>query len=264
MCLIAWNWQPGSATPLTLIANRDEFYARPTAPLHRWGDAALLAGRDLQAGGTWLGMAVHEGRGRVAALTNHRAPRLLDAQARSRGELVSEFLQGQASAADFLAALAARATRYNPFNLLLFDGVQLLGFEGRQSRIVTLQAGLGAVSNADFNTPWPKLRKLRQALADVSGDAPGEVDNLLALLRDADQAADGDLPATGVPIEIERALSAIFIATPGYGTRSSAVLRLRAHAFEFVEQGFGERGEPTDVTRYVGVLTALTAKASDR
>jgi len=106
MCLIAWNWQPKSTTPLLLIANRDEFYARPTAALHWWQDAGILAGRDLQAGGTWLGISR---TGRLAALTNHRDPANVRADAPSRGELVSAFLQTDTSAEDYLCALAERA-----------------------------------------------------------------------------------------------------------------------------------------------------------
>ncbi|MGB4360081.1 MAG: NRDE family protein, partial [Rhodoferax sp.] len=105
MCLIAWNWQPKSPNPLLLIANRDEFYARPTAPLHWWPDGNILAGRDLQAGGTWLGISR---TGRLAALTNHRDLAKQRDNAPSRGELVSGFLQTDSSAGDYLDALAGR------------------------------------------------------------------------------------------------------------------------------------------------------------
>ena len=186
MCLIAWNWQPGSATPLLLVANRDEFYARPTRPLHWWEGGQVLAGKDLQAGGTWLG--VSRG-GRLAALTNYRLPNYDTTPKPSRGALVADFLQGDQDAAGYLAALAPHASNYNPFNLLLFDGRRLMGFESRKQRIVTMVPGLGAVSNADFGTPWQKLLKLQQGLQAQSISGHAEVQKLLPLLRDQTRTA---------------------------------------------------------------------------
>jgi uncharacterized protein with NRDE domain len=235
MCLIAWNWQPGSTNPLLLVANRDEFYARPTAPLAWWEDAGILAGRDLQAGGTWLGFSR---TGRMAALTNHRDPANLRANAPSRGELVSGFLQADTPAADHLAELAERATHYNPFNLLVFDGQTLMGLESRHARVITLQPGLGAVSNADFLTPWPKLVNLKDSLQSLLAQAHPSDAELLELLHHRGVAADTDLPATGIPLALERVLSSAFIATPDYGTRACSVLRLQADSIHFLEQSF--------------------------
>lgn len=240
MCLIAWNWQPDHPIPLVLLANRDEFYARPTRSLHWWPDSNILAGRDLQAGGTWLGIS-HNGR--LAALTNYRDPFAVRADAPTRGELVSSFLTANTSAAGFLRALVDTAKRYNPFNLLVFDGNNLMGMESRHARVVTIGPGVGAVSNADFQTPWPKLMRLRtglQSLVDQNrlGNAP-----LLELLQDRQIAADADLPVTGVPVDIERALSAAFITLPGYGTRASSIVRFDATQVEFLEYGFDANGE---------------------
>jgi len=239
MCLIAWNWQPGSATPLLLVANRDEFYARPTAPLSWWADAPILAGRDLQAGGTWLGVSRS---GRLAALTNHRDPARRRADAPSRGELVSAFLQSDTSARDHLDALAASAASYNPFNLLVFDGQTLMGLESRHAKVVALQPGLGAVSNADFLTPWPKLTLLKNSLQALLAQAHPSDAQLLDLLHQRGLAADSDLPATGIPLELERALSSAFIATPGYGTRACSVVRFEAGRVQFLEQSFDATG----------------------
>lgn len=239
MCLIAWNWQPTSPSPLLLIANRDEFYARPTAPLHGWPDANILAGRDLQAGGTWLGVSRS---GRLAALTNHRDPANVRANAPSRGELVSGFLQTDSSAEDYLNALAERATDYNPFNLLVFDGNRLMGLESRHARVITLQPGIGAVSNADFLTPWPKLNRLSGGLQTLLAQAHPSDAELLALLHSPTPALDADLPATGIPIELERALSAAFVALPDYGTRACSVVRFEADSIAFLEQSFDAKG----------------------
>lgn len=239
MCLIAWHWQPKSQTPLLLIANRDEFYARPTAPLNWWEDADILAGRDLQAGGTWLGVSRS---GRLAALTNYRDPANMRADAPSRGELVSAYLQADTSAMDYLTELAGRAGDYNPFNLLVFDGVSLLGLESRHAKVIALQPGLGAVSNADFLTPWPKLAKLKDSLQTLQGQESPSDAQLLALLQNPSVALDADLPDTGIALEFERALSAAFIATPEYGTRACSIVRFEKDHITFLEQCFDAHG----------------------
>lgn len=240
MCLIAWHWQPGSDNPLLLVANRDEFYARPTAALHAWADAPILAGRDLQAGGTWLGVSRS---GRVAALTNYRALDLQRSDAPSRGELVSHFLRGDDTSNDYLRQLQAQATQYNPFNLLVFDGLTLMGLQSRDARIVAMAPGVGAVSNADFHTPWPKLSQLRGGLQDLLAQGSASDAQLLALLHDRTPAADADLPHTGIGLALERALSAAFVATPGYGTRACSVVRLGKDRIRFTEQRFDAAGE---------------------
>lgn len=250
MCLIAWNWQPENPNPLLLIANRDEFYARPTAPLHWWHDAPILAGRDLQAGGTWLGISR---TGRLAALTNHRDPATVKPDAPSRGELVSAFLQTDTSARDYLTELAGRAGNYNPFNLLVFDGTHLLGLESRHARILTMQPGIGAVSNADFLTPWPKLAHLSGSLQKLLAQAHPSDEQLLALLHNPGIAADADLPTTGIPLELERALSAAFVALPEYGTRACSVVRFEQDSVQFLEQGFN----PGGVTHAEKIATKL-------
>lgn len=249
MCLIAWNWQPASHTPLVLLANRDEFYARPALPLHWWeaGDrtpnsARVLAGKDLRAGGTWLGVSRS---GRLAALTNYRTPMPARTETPSRGELVAAFLENEMDAEAYLQALAQRAGDYNPFNLLVFDGERLLGLESRSARMVSMQAGIGAVSNADFHTPWPKLTQLTTRLQAQVAQGTTDTPSLLGLLHDPTRAPDAALPATGVPGELERALSATFIATPGYGTRACSVVQIHQHHAEFTEQSFGAGGLQT-------------------
>ena len=233
MCLLAWNWQPAQRS-LLLAGNRDEFYARPTLPLHRWPGGKLIAGQDLQGGGTWLGLGAD---GRLAALTNYRSAQVARADAPTRGALVLGFLQGQQEAMDYLQDLLPQCAAYTPFNLLLYDGQRLLGLESRHGRIVVLQAGIGGVSNADFASPWNKLQRLQRGLADST-----DTEVLLALLRDPQRDADAQLPHTGVPLELERALSAIFVATPRYGTRASSVVRLTPQGGHFTEVRFGAQG----------------------
>lgn len=243
MCLVAWNWQPGSATPLVLLGNRDEFYARPAQALHHWPETAILAGRDLQAGGTWLGVSHHQGGNvRLAALTNYRSSAPARTDAPSRGDLVTGFLHSERDAATYLLTLQEHARAYNPFNLLVYDGQTLLGLESRGANIVTLQPGIGAVSNADFNTPWPKLSQLTAELAthwncDQTDDA-----QLWPLLQTRVVAKDAQLPHTGMPLELERALSSAFIATPSYGTRACSVVRIDKQGVRFSEQRFDAEG----------------------
>ncbi len=243
MCLIAWNWQPDGATPLLLVANRDEFYARPALPLHWWESAAngtqVLAGKDLQGGGTWLGLSRS---GRLAALTNYRSATPQRTDTPSRGELVAGFLHSGLDADTYLRKLAQRSADYNPFNLLVYDGQHLMGLESRDAKVLAKQPGLGAVSNADFQTPWPKLTQLRTNLATHASQGITDLRTLFPLLHDQTQAPDTALPQTGVPLALERVLSSTFIATPEYGTRACSVVALHRDHAEFVEQSFGPQG----------------------
>lgn len=243
MCLIAWNWQPHSATPLLLLANRDEFYARAAQPLHWWSNTGnstdVLAGKDLQAGGTWLGLSRG---GRFAALTNYRSAKAQRTDTPSRGELVAGFLQSTVDANSFLQQLSRHAADYNPFNLLVYDGHRLMGLESRSARVLALQPGIGAVSNADFQTPWPKLTQLKQRLQDQVSRQTTDAHSLLPLLQDRTTAPDSELPDTGIPLALERMLSATFIATPGYGTRACSVLAIHHKHAEFTEHGFDADG----------------------
>lgn len=235
MCLMAWNWQPGGDTPLLLLSNRDEFYARAALPLHWWDGGRILAGRDLQAGGTWLGVSRS---GRLAALTNVRAPGQRE-NTPSRGELVTSFLHSGDSGTDFLNALKSKAHDYNPFNLLVYDGASLLGLHSPTASVLALAPGIGGLSNAAFDTPWPKLRRLKAGLAQQLSS--GHVDEL-ALLGDRTVAADAELPDTGIPLELERSLSPAFISRSGYGTRASSLVRFGQKTVSFTEHRFGEAG----------------------
>ena len=235
MCLIAVRWRPGSPEPLLLLGNRDEFYDRPSAPLGWWEGERLLAGRDLRAGGTWLGVTRD---GRCAAITNFRQPGPPGPEAPSRGQLPARFLEGGLSPAAFLEVLRGEAGRYNPFNLLLSDGETLLGYQSRNGRVVPLEPGLHVLSNGDFDEPWPKAEALRRRLAA----APEDDGALLALLEDGRPFEEARLPRTGVPLDWERALSPIFVRTPTYGTRASTLVRIGREAVSVAERRFGLGG----------------------
>ncbi|MBF7144199.1 MULTISPECIES: NRDE family protein [Pseudomonas] len=238
MCLIAFAWRPGHAQPLIVAANRDEFYARPTAPLAAWPDApGVCAGRDLEAGGTWLGIGP---AGRFAAVTNIRGGGKTQGQ-RSRGELCAAYLKGDCSLQAYAHTVHAQAGEYAGFNLLLGDR-QALYYLSSHTAPEALGEGVYGLSNAGLNTPWSKLLKARAALADHLADTP---DTWFDMLANPELAADADLPQTGVGLVTERLLSSIFIANETYGTRASTVLVTQADgARTLIERSFGPGGRP--------------------
>lgn len=237
MCLILLAWKAHPSYPLVIAANRDEFFARPTAVADFWDDGErVLAGRDLSAGGTWMGITR---QGRFAALTNFREPGNNRPEAPSRGQLVSDFLSGTMPAVDYLDELSPRSTAFNGFNLLCGDMMGgLWHFSNRTERGAPhrLAGGIYGLSNHLLDTPWPKVAhgksNLTIALAALPQDAP-----LFELLRDANIHKDEQLPRTGVSLEWERILSAAFVQTPNYGTRSSTVVSVDGRRFvSFDEQ----------------------------
>jgi uncharacterized protein with NRDE domain len=252
MCLIVLAWEASPRTRLVVAANRDEFFARATAPAAWWEDAPdVFAGRDLEGRGTWLG--VTRG-GRFAALTNFRdltAPRRRDAP--SRGTLVGDFLRRRESAGDYVASVQPGAGAFEGFNLLLSDGTELVSFSNVEGDPVALPPGVYGLSNRLLETPWPKVIEARErfehALA-VPRDAEDLEGRLLALLGNRSLASDDTLPETGLPLDWERALSAAFVVLPDYGTRAStSVVVGRSGDVRFVEQSFGAGGAPLGVVR---------------
>ena len=238
MCLILVAWQAHPDYPLVVAANRDEFFARPAAPAGWWQDAPdVFAGRDLEAGGTWLGIGANR---RFAALTNIRDPQQPPAT-KSRGELVARFLAGDLSIDDYLSDVVGRAAEYAGFNLLLGNAHELWHFNARASEPVMLQPGVYGLSNAGLDTPWPKLLKAKATLSAVLDDPQPE--RLLTLLSDAQTAPEAELPDTGVGMATESLLSSVFIASQSYGTRASTALVVQADGTRrMVERSFGPYG----------------------
>ncbi|MCG8294137.1 NRDE family protein [Pseudomonas entomophila] len=238
MCLIVFAWRPGTARPLIVAANRDEFHGRPTLALGAWEDApGVYAGRDLEAGGTWLGVGPHR---RFAALTNIRDPRQ-PLGPRSRGELVAAYLRGELGVEAYLDQVASRSGQYSGFNLLVGDGQQLGYLHAREAEPRLLSPGVYGLSNAGLDTPWPKLVKARTGLEGLlDSDDP---QRLLALLADAQPAPDSELPETGVGLATEKLLSSVFIASQNYGTRASTVLIVDDQGRRrMIERSFGPFG----------------------
>jgi uncharacterized protein with NRDE domain len=246
MCLIALAWQAHPEFSLVLAANRDEFHARPAAPLAFDAGAATIGGRDLEAGGRWLGLTPS---GRMAAVTNVRRGVAESPRPHSRGELVEGFLRSKETSERWLQALSARADGYARFNLLVSDG-QTLGYAGNADgwHAARVDPGLHTLSNAALDTPWPKSLDLRAALAQVmetlrAVPEAASIEALLAALQSRRPAADADLPDTGLGRERERALSSAFVAVGPYGTRcSSIVLQRRDGGWWFIEQRYGHDG----------------------
>lgn len=236
MCLILLAYRSHKEYPFILAANRDEFYDRPSLPVGYWSDnPSILGGRDLKQMGTWLGITK---TGRFAAVTNYRDPSRLCNDARSRGELVSGFLQGTETPQEYLNKVKENRGMYNGFNLILGDVSCCLYYSNTTNRAEKLKPGIHGISNHLLNTPWPKVVKGKEklALAVQDKDFPDK-DRLFDILADNERAKDGELPNTGVGIRKERMLSPIFIQSPDYGTRSSNILIIsrQNHVF-FIER----------------------------
>jgi uncharacterized protein with NRDE domain len=261
MCLILVAWRAHPEFPLVVAANRDEFFARPTTTASFWPGSGILAGRDLQAGGTWMGVSPS---GRFAALTNFRDPARHRDDAKSRGQLVADFLVAEAPAQAWLEQLRADSGRYNPFNLIVGDASALACLSSVTGEVRDLAPGVFGLSNHLLDTPWPKVEaaksSLSGALSALSNDGA-----LFDLLRDDSVHPDELLPRTGISLEWERLLSAAFVKAPGYGTRSSTVLKVsrgvtggnpRGSTALFDEQTWLEGGKPGGRSRFRFTLSA--------
>ncbi|WP_211451223.1 NRDE family protein [Collimonas antrihumi] len=230
MCLIVFAWQVIPGSPLIAAANRDEFYARPTAPANWWEDRPdIYAGRDLQDGGTWIGITRG---GRFAAITNVRAPAERRADAPTRGTLVSDFLGSKKTPAEYIADIAGDAAKYNGFNLLVGDGKELIWYSNKNEEDarngLPLPPGIYGLSNASLDGCWPKVVRTKAQFASLlCQGAPDAC--FFDMLSDTTRAGDCRLPSTGVGIELERVLSAVFIESPDYGTRASTLVKIRAN-----------------------------------
>jgi uncharacterized protein with NRDE domain len=233
-----------------LAANRDEFYDRPTAPAAFWADApSILAGRDLRAGGTWLGI---DRNGRLAAVTNYRQGQREDPAPRSRGRLVSDFLTGSVGAQEHIMRVRREANLYNGFNLIASDASGFFYYSNREGKVRRLEPGVYGLSNHLLDTPWPKVTSAKSAFGTLLKARADELTSgLFTLLSDPSQAAEELLPSTGVSPEWERLLSSAFITSEGYGTRSSTVvLTGRDGGVRFIERSFGPGGRPGSEVRF--------------
>jgi uncharacterized protein with NRDE domain len=266
MCLIVFAWQAHPRYRLILAANRDEYFDRPTSLLDYWTDQPqVLGGRDMERGGSWLASNVD---GRWAAVTNFRdgGTALSDV---SRGHLVSNYVASPQAARDYTSETVGRLDQYAGCNLLVGDahGVFFLSNRlpaGAEPGMGAVTPGIHGLSNHLLNTPWPKVQRSKSAMqALLQRDAALEPDELFRLLADRRPAGEAELPATGVPHEWERTLSAPFIVADGYGTRASTVILLdhAGHAI-MEERSFGAGGVELDRRAVWFDASAATSGAS--
>lgn len=242
MCLITFAYKVHPRYRLILAANRDEFYERPTRKAQFWAEEKqprLLAGKDLEAGGTWMGINT---LGKWGALTNYRDPSWTRDNPPSRGELVLDFLKNKNSPKAQLHDLKEKANIYNGFNLLLGDSRDILHYSNVNNTIAEIKAGIHGVSNALLDTSWPKLNQAKENLSNVINNKNFKVEKLFELLKNEHKPTEEELPNTGIPKEWEKAVSSVFIKTESYGTRCSTLLLIdNTDKATFIERRYDPR-----------------------
>jgi uncharacterized protein with NRDE domain len=244
MCLAVLALDAHPRYRLVAAANRDEFHARPTQPAHWWPEAPILAGRDLQQRGTWLGVSRNA---RFAFVTNVREPGRHDPAARSRGALVPAVLADGRGMPQAMVSVVDAAMDCNGFNLVGATAQSAAFGSNRGAHSQALLRGVHGVSNAGLDTPWPKLVRAKAGMATWLASATDAIDALWQVLRDETPANDDALPDTGLTRDRERLLSSPFIVSETYGTRSSTIVSIdRAGVVTFVERTFDAAGTATD------------------
>ncbi len=221
MCLIAFNWMDHPVYKLVLVANRDEYYERPSESLHHWKEG-FYAGKDLKEGGTWMGFHPN---GKFAALTNFRdIPNELE-RPQSRGELVKNFLAGNLGPKEYMESLESVKFEYNGYNLLLAEGNKMYFSSNYMEGIHEVPYGLHGISNALLNVPWPKVSAAKASLSQILDSSEIQLDELMGQLQCTEVADDFFLPKTGLEYRHEKAVSAQFIAVENYyGTVNTTAL----------------------------------------
>mgnify|MGYP000211947998 CR=1 FL=1 len=220
MCILFIAVEQHPKYPLIICANRDEFHARPTQSMHVWQQPKILAGKDLEAGGTWLGLAPS---GKFAALTNYRSLPLSKAPKKSRGDLVIKALTS--SEPDLLTALKESAHQYHGYNLVYGSPEQLYCYDSFNNKHHTLSKGIHSICNGALDDIWPKMKEGQKLLEDAIYKKDDlSIDTLFELMANDKQALPNLLPDTGLSQEWEQLLSAIFIVSPTYGTRSTSII----------------------------------------
>ena len=241
MCIVALAWHILEQTPLCLISNRDEFYHRPTQALFQWSDSPVIAGKDLQSGGTWMGVTA---TGRWAVVTNFRDGRDQQSYPTSRGHLVQEFLESDLAPIRFAKQLELQQRKYAGFNLFLGDREQAIYMSNRGEAPQVLAKGVYVVSNGLMTEHWEKTRHLRkrftqELLPMLQRRESSEADLQYAvwdILEDERKIIPDLLPDTGISKEMEELLSSTFIQSPIYGTRCSNFLRMTTDQWQWIEK----------------------------
>lgn len=237
MCLIVFSYKQHGDYPLIFAANRDEYYERPTREATFWDEHPnILAGKDLQAGGTWMGINT---KGELSALTNYRDPSIQRTNPPSRGRLVLDFLKSEVDAPRYLREVDKQAQQYMGFNLLAGDLNRLAYYSNQHGKIQLLDSGLYGLSNHLLDTPWPKVQWAKEGLKNIIQKQSVSEEALFSLLASDRKASEEELPDTGIPKDIEKQVSPIFIKGEQYGTRCSTILLVDSEGeATFVERCF--------------------------
>lgn len=237
MCLIVFSYKSNPSYPFVLATNRDEFYGRPTQAAHIWQTSPkIIAGKDKEAGGTWLGVSE---TGRFAALTNHRKMDDVKEDTTSRGIIVKDFLLSERNPREYLGELQRDGDQFNGFNLIAGNFDDLYYMSNRKEGIYKIKPGIHAVSNAFLNTPWPKTVYAAEVFQEILNNGGADEEKLFEMLKHDERYPIDRLPDTGLPKEMEKAVSSVFIQTDNYGTRSSTLLTVdNHHSVHFVEKSY--------------------------
>jgi uncharacterized protein with NRDE domain len=241
MCIVALAWQVIDDTPLCIISNRDEFYARPTNELSAWQNSPIFAGQDLQSGGTWMGVTAS---GRWAVLTNYRDARDQKSYPTSRGHIIQNFLESDLAPIRFAQQLEKNQCDYAGFNLFVGDTEQAVYMSNRGEAPQVLAKGVYVISNGNMSEYWEKTRHLRKRftqeflpLLQQSEILVSDLEFAVWDILEDERKIDQDLlPDTGIPIELEKLLSSTFIQSPNYGTRCSNFLRMKNDGWHWHEK----------------------------
>ncbi|MDX1439068.1 MAG: NRDE family protein [Rubricoccaceae bacterium] len=248
MCVLFFAHQVHPHYPLIFAGNRDEAYERPAEVVGWWeSDPLILAGKDLEAGGTWLGVTKTK---RWSVVTNVRDLPAHRDRDLSRGELPTGFLSGSDSPESYVQRVFSDRDSFNPFNLIVGDLESVWVVSSHTDYPEQLTPGIYGLSNATLDEHWPKVRRGKAAFTEIVKDKEPDLDACLSLLRDNRQAPDAELPDTGVGLEMERMLSPLFIQSDRYGTRASSVILLSEGGGEFVERTYVSGGEEAETVAY--------------
>lgn len=248
MCLLALAWRSHPDYRLILAGNRDERHARASTAAGFWSGAPeILAGRDLEAGGTWLGLTT---AGRYAVVTNYREGLSPAKAPRSRGALTADFLRRKVAPEEYLREVQAHADEYGGFSLVVGTQDSLWWFSNRGGAPAPVAPGVHALSNHLLDTPWPKVRTAKARLQLMLDTSAVSVDALLKMLADRTPAETG-LPDTGIGAELERRVSAAFVADPVYGTRCSTVVMIHQDgSLRLSERRFDAEAQPIETRHF--------------
>ncbi|MEP5613001.1 MAG: NRDE family protein [Cyclobacteriaceae bacterium] len=247
MCLIVFAYNTHPEYKLILAANRDEFYDRPTTTADWWEDHSnVLAGRDLKAKGTWMGV---DKKGRFAAVTNYRDISNIREDVKSRGDLPVDFLLNGHSSTAYSEQVLNNADEYNGFNLLVLDE-EMTHLSNYENKVNRLDSGIHGLSNALLDTSWPKVDRAKEHFrGKIANDF--ELDDLIRIMQDEEVASDDALPETGLPLDMERAVSAMCIRTPNYGTCCSTAITIDYDGnVEFAEKSYPVGGREDKMVKH--------------